>query len=88
MSDPVRWLDAEASALELEMERELLRAGAPSADPPDGAQERVWAARRTIAAGTTLSYGALARSAEWADPGAALAERGRSTRTAWRLRCE
>jgi O6-methylguanine-DNA--protein-cysteine methyltransferase len=51
-------------------------------------QERVWAARRTIAAGTTLSCGALARSAEWADPGAALAERGRSARTAWRLRCE
>ncbi|WP_437292926.1 hypothetical protein [Sorangium sp. So ce426] len=41
MSDPVRWLDAEANALA--MERELLRA-APSADPPDGAQERVWAA--------------------------------------------
>ncbi|WP_437902429.1 hypothetical protein WME95_27930 [Sorangium sp. So ce327] len=41
MSDPVRWLDAEANALETE--RELLRA-APPADPPDGAQERVWAA--------------------------------------------
>ncbi|WP_437911523.1 hypothetical protein WME73_27940 [Sorangium sp. So ce302] len=41
MSDPVRWLDAEANALETE--RELLRA-APSADPPDGAQERMWAA--------------------------------------------
>ncbi|WP_437476611.1 hypothetical protein WME75_26695 [Sorangium sp. So ce1014] len=41
MSDPVRWLDAEVSALETE--RDLLRA-APPADPPDGAQEQVWAA--------------------------------------------
>jgi hypothetical protein len=41
MSDPRRWLDEEGGATR--HERELLRAGL-AMDPPDGAQDRVWAA--------------------------------------------